>query len=134
MPEPQSDADRALLDAARNAEKQSYAPYTNTTTGAAVRSRDGRIFTGCKIELASFIGSICAEQAAIANAVVNGARDLEALAFYPAAFPCGTCRQWMVEFNPDFVVILERDGAIERHPLSQLLPNSFGPHTLKPTR
>ncbi len=125
-----TEKERELLDRARQACDNAYAPYTKKTTGAAVLTRDGRIFTGCKVELVSFAGSICAEQSAISAAVAAGARDLEAIAIYPAVYPCGVCRQALLEFNSKFSVLIETDKSVRRLALADLLPYSFGPEQL----
>src|SRR5690348_707575 len=89
-----SDADwRELRATAFAALEHAYAPYSRFRVGAAVRSRDGRVYSGCNVENASYPASMCAERVAIATAVADGARDFVALviaadAAEPAP-PCG---------------------------------------------
>jgi cytidine deaminase len=96
---------------------------------------DGEVHTGANVENASYSVTICAERVAAAAAVAAGHRGIEAVAIVgpreePVA-PCGTCRQFLSEFNPSMVVVSE-GGSGERllEPLSALLPEAFGPRDL----
>ncbi|MGO8673374.1 MAG: cytidine deaminase, partial [Capsulimonadaceae bacterium] len=86
-----------LLAAARESRACAYAPYSNFAVGAAVLLSDGEIFRGCNVENASFGLTICAERAAIFNAIAAGRMDIVAIAVVTAASklckPCGACRQ-----------------------------------------
>ena len=119
-----------LLAAARQARNAAYAPYSNFPVGAAVLTADGRIFTGCNIENASFGATICAERVAIFTAVAAGQRRFQALAVIadtpqPVA-PCGLCRQVLAEFSPDCLVIMANlTGHHQVLTLDQLLPFAF---------
>jgi cytidine deaminase len=120
-----------LIAAARQARESAYAPYSGDfKVGAAVLTADGRIFTGCNIENASFGASICAERVAIFAAVAAGRRQLQALAVIadtpqPIA-PCGLCRQVLMEFAPDCQVIMANlHGAYQVLTLDRLLPFAF---------
>jgi cytidine deaminase len=115
-----------LFERARQAQKNAYAPYTKRNSGAAIVTKDGTVFTGATLEIANWT-NICAAHIAVANAVSSGKRDLLALAIYPTSYPCGVCRQIMMEFNPDFIVVFERDGQLQQTTLNEILPNSFGP-------
>ncbi len=133
---------KELIRSAVEARKKAYAPYSNYTVGAAVLTRELRIYTGCNIENASYTPSICAERCAISKAVSEGSRKLRAIAVVGGvrgeesaqlAFPCGVCRQVMREFaDPEeFVVITARSEQDYRcYYLKQLLPESFGPENL----
>ena len=83
----------ALLEVAREAAKQAYAPYSGFRVGSAVRCKDGTIYSGCNVENASYSLSICAERAAIFKAVSEGKRDFTAIAIYVDSDkifpPCG---------------------------------------------
>jgi cytidine deaminase len=122
----------ALVAAARRAMAGAYAPYSGFPVGAAVRSADGRVFTGANVENAAYPATLCAEQVAVPAAIIAGARDLVALAVIGSGpcpcTPCGTCRQILFEFAPDlYVVAANVEGALERYILSQdLLPAGFG--------
>ncbi|MGH7737879.1 MAG: cytidine deaminase [Candidatus Tyrphobacter sp.] len=125
-----------LLDAARAARARAYAPYSNFTVGAAVETDDGEIVTGANVENASYGLSICAERAAIVRAVAQGHRVFRALAVAAPdgvdAAPCGACRQFVAEFDPDMpVTFTGADGAV-RTTLSKLLPLAFTAKSLTP--
>lgn len=124
-----------LIDLAKQAMENAYAPYSGYKVGAALLCADGTVFTGCNIENASFSPTICAERTAFAKAVSEGQRDFVAMAvcggkdgvitgLFP---PCGVCRQVMREFcREDFAVFLaDREGAYQTRTLAQLLPDSF---------
>jgi cytidine deaminase len=119
--------DRELLQYARKAYENAHAPYTKRAFGAAVRAADGSVHIGCSIETVAFTGSYCAEQVAIGHAIASGVRDLTTLALYPADYPCGMCRQVMLEFNDEFELVIEQDQKIRRISLKELLPSSFAP-------
>ena len=124
-------AERELVDAARAARRRAHAPYSRFKVGAAVRARDGRIFAGCNVENASLGACICAERAALVQAVAAGMRpgQLSAVAVYaeddPPSAPCGMCLQFLVEFARDADVLLGNSRGAERWRLSALLPRPF---------
>jgi cytidine deaminase len=106
-----------------------YAPYSNFLVGAALLMDDGAVIGGCNVENASYGVSLCAERVAMGNAVASGRiRPLAiAVAGNGASFcpPCGACRQFLAEFNPDMDVILARQGRLITMPLGSLLPYRF---------
>lgn len=119
-----------LLAHARAVQPHAYAPASRFRVGAAVQSRDGRVFVGCNVENASYGLTICAERAAVCAAVAAGARDLVAVAIVTdlaqPARPCGACRQVLAEFGPGMAVVLGGSGgAVERTSLDRLLPEPF---------
>lgn len=122
--------DQELFALAVRARECAYAPYSGYAVGAALLTKDGKVYEGVNIENASFGATNCAERTAIFSAVANGEREFEAIAVaggrkgeQPSdCTPCGICRQVLAEFcPPDFKVIL-LDGA---HRLDELLPMSF---------
>ncbi len=120
-----------LLEIAREAMTKAYAPYSGFRVGAALLARDGRVFTGCNIENASYGLTNCAERTAIFKAVSEGVRELAAIAVVVDrdtwALPCGACRQVMAEFAPDLTLYLAGPGGQSRTvKLAELLPMSFG--------
>jgi cytidine deaminase len=125
-----------LLDAARLAASTAYAPYSRFVVGAAVRSSDGRLFTGGNVENASFGLTICAERVAVGTAVAAGIRSIVAVGVYtptpePTA-PCGACRQVLNEFGPGMQVSSGCDSdSVLVASLADLLPASFGPDNLQ---
>lgn len=121
--------DEKLLQAALAARVQAYAPYSEFAVGAAVLTADGRIFSGCNIENASYGLSCCAERCAIFNAVAAGQRQIAALCVVadtplPVA-PCGACRQVMAEFKIPKIILANTKGDIKCCTLAELLPYSF---------
>jgi cytidine deaminase len=120
-----TDADGQLLQRADEVAKHAYAPYSNFFVGAALRTRDGRIFDGVNVENAAYPLGICAEKAALAKAVSEGVKpgDVEALAV--TASPCGGCRQWFHEFGLDRVIYRRADGEATVTTPAELLPDTF---------
>jgi cytidine deaminase len=120
-----TDADRELLERADAVAARAYAPYSQFFVGAAVRTRDGRMFEGVNVENAAYPLGICAEKTALGKAVSDGVRpgDLEVLAV--TASPCGGCRQWFHEFRVDRVVYRRANGEIAVVTPAELLPDSF---------
>jgi cytidine deaminase len=119
-----------LLQAAREARENSYAPHSRFRVGAAVRSSSGKIFGGCNIESDSYGLGACAERVAVLKAVSEGDRHLKAVAVVTDArtptSPCGACRQILWEFCGDIEVILATtDGDVEVHRLASLFPRPF---------
>ncbi len=118
-----------LVEAARRAQQQAYAPYSNFRVGAAVLGDDGRVFPGCNVENGSFGLTVCAERNAVAAAVVAGARPVAVAVVAPVAAttPCGACRQVLSEFAAEMPVILAVEEGDERQveKLDLLLPGAF---------
>ncbi|MBP5320055.1 MAG: cytidine deaminase [Kiritimatiellae bacterium] len=127
---------QALVQAAVEAAGRAYCPYSHFQVGAAVVGDDGKLYTGCNIENASYGLTNCAERTAIFKAVSAGCRAIRALAVAGGtpdqpATPCGACRQVMAEFGKaDLPVsITDRDGKTVRTlPLGELLPLAFSLH------
>lgn len=126
-----SPEDQALVQAARAARQYAYAPYSDYPVGAAVRTADGRVFTGCNVENASYGLSICAERVAVFNAIAAGAREIAAVAVCTpdGGTPCGACRQVLTEFasKPEncTVWVVKPDELLARYTLTELLPYRF---------
>ena len=123
--------DRNLIEKASNAMANSYSPYSRFKSGAAVECADGTVFTGSNIENAAFGSTICAETVAVATAVSAGRRSFKRIAIITEGnaycFPCGSCRQLLVEFAPELEVLCARsDGRYVSYPLTTLLPMAFG--------
>jgi cytidine deaminase len=122
---------RELLRTARLARAHAYAPYSRFCVGAAVLCGDGRIVPGCNVENSSFGLTVCAERVAIGAAIAQGATDFLAIAIAasPPAMPCGACRQTLVEFNPDMIVLIagpdDDSGETREMRAADLLPDSF---------
>jgi cytidine deaminase len=120
-----SAADRKLYDEAANIAARAYAPYSRFLVGAAVRTRDGRVFLGVNVENAAYPLGICAEKSALAAAITAGCGPgrLEAIAI--TASPCGGCRQWLHELGLERVVYARAGGEVVVATPTDLLPDTF---------
>ncbi|MCK9330114.1 MAG: cytidine deaminase [Candidatus Cloacimonetes bacterium] len=118
-----------LLEIAKKASNNAYAPYSLFKIGAALLTESGEIFTGCNIENASFSLTICAERVAIFKAISNNNLKFSALAIYvqsDKAFPpCGACRQVINEFSKDLNIIYGNNKQTIITNINKLLPDSF---------
>jgi cytidine deaminase len=119
-----------LVAAARRARERAHAPFSRFHVGAAVEDADGRIYTGCNIENATYGLTVCAERVAIFKAVSEGARRLRRIAIVADTEaltpPCGACRQIIWEFCGDAEVILANlRGDTETLRMRDLLPRPF---------
>lgn len=122
--------DKELLKLARQAYRNSYAPYSRTKVGSALLCSNGKIFTGCNVENVSYGLTMCAERVAVYNAVASGQKDFVKIAITSNQkrefSPCGACRQVLSEFSPDITVIWQDgEGRIRSKGLTQLLPYAF---------
>lgn len=134
---------REMIEQAMLARKKAYAPYSGFQVGAALLTRDLRIFAGCNVENAAYGSTICAERCAMVKAVsegnlkwkgivVLGGKEDEAISTY--AYPCGSCLQVMQEFvTPSnfFVIIAKGIDDYKVLSLEELLPYGFGGENLK---
>ena len=125
---------QSLIDLANSARKNSYAPYSNYRVGAALQTKNGRIFTGVNVENAAYPHTICAERVAIFKAVSEGERDFDVMAVVTdnGGSPCGGCRQVMAEFGLDTVVLIANGkGEVQKEvTVKELLPEAFTPEKL----
>lgn len=122
--------DKELIKLAKQAYKNSYAPYSRVKVGAAILCSNGRIFTGCNIENASYGLTMCAERSAVYNAIVAGQKEFSKIAIISNQkrefSPCGACRQVLAEFAPSLEVIWQdKKGKTKSKKLNQLLPSPF---------
>lgn len=124
-------ADTKLIDLAIEASEKAYVPYSHFPVGAVLVAADGRIFTGCNIENASYSLTNCGERTAIFKAVSEGVTDFKELIVYGQTekpiLPCGACRQVMVEFfKKDLpVTLVAKDKSTVEMTVGELLPYSF---------
>jgi cytidine deaminase len=121
---------QVLARGAVEARERAYAPYSNFRVGAALLTADGRVFQGCNVENASYGLTICAERTAVVSAVAAGVKEFAAIAVAAdqarTLSPCGACRQFLVEFNPDMTVVLVgADGELTVTTAGELLPMRF---------
>lgn len=124
-----------LIKTALEAKEMAYVPYSGFRVGAAVLTEEGKIYTGCNIESASYTPTNCAERTAIFKAVSEGYKKFEAIAITgdtEYTFPCGVCRQVMREFSKDLkIYIVKNENEYKEFSLKELLPYSFGPEDLQ---
>lgn len=125
-----------LVRVAREAKQKAYAPYSRYTVGAALRTKDGSIFSGCNIEFVIYSNTIHAEQLALSTAVQEGHREFDAIAIsttgMDGAPPCGLCRQSLAEFCDESLLVLADNGdSVEEYTLGQLLPHGMKPSSLE---
>jgi cytidine deaminase len=129
--------DRDLLAAAAAARKAAYAPYSNYSVGAALRTKSGKTYSGANIENAAYPTSICAERVAVFKAVFEGEREFEAIAVVTrdGGSPCGSCRQVLAEFGLDTKVLIanEKGEVVSDTTVGDLLPGAFQPSNLNKT-
>jgi cytidine deaminase len=121
---------QALMAEAVRARKHAYAPYSRFPVGAALLTKDGRVYLGCNVENASYGLAICAERNAVWKAVSDGVTEFAAIAVTArdgrGAPPCGSCRQVLHEFAPHaWVYWRDARGRILKRRLAGLLPDAF---------
>jgi cytidine deaminase len=120
-----------LLNAACQARDRAYAPYSKFRVGAALLADDGRIYSGCNVENASYGLTICAERSAVCAMVAAGAAKIREILVIgdcePVLPPCGACRQVIAEFATaqTMVHMCSRTGAAETVAFGDLLPHQF---------
>ena len=122
-----------LLEFAKQAAQNAYAPYSNFRVGACILYESGNYYCGCNVENASYGLSLCAERNAISTAITNGenSRLLKAAVYSPDSklcTPCGACRQWLVEFESgqNIEIILEGENSdVVSYSINELLPHYF---------
>jgi len=119
-----------LISKAREALQFAYAPYSNFRVGTAVITNTEKIYTGSNIECASYSLTICAERVAYAKAISDGENNFKAIAIAndknEISFPCGACRQFMMEFNSDVKIILAKSLKVYKiYELKDLFPENF---------
>lgn len=134
-----------LIERALQSRELSYSPYSDYRVGAALLTKEGSVYTGCNIENAAYTPTNCAERTAFFKAVSEGRKAFRAIAVAggpagPAgepvaqyAYPCGVCRQVMMEFcEPDVfeVIVAKSKTEYQIKKLSELLPDGFGPENL----
>jgi cytidine deaminase len=119
-----------LIEIAKKARLHSVAPFSNFLVGAAARTADGKVYTGCNVESASYGLTVCGERVAIWKALSEGERDFTELAIVADTEsltpPCGTCRQIIWEFCKNATIILANlQGETQQCSIKELLPRAF---------
>ena len=128
----------SLIETAKRAREQAVAPFSNFQVGAAVKTADGRVYTGCNVESASYGLTVCAERVAIWKALSEGERQFTEMAVVADTEtltpPCGTCRQIIWEFARGArIVFANLEGKSEEFHIADLLPRAFDARFLKKT-
>ncbi len=127
----------ALIQAAFAARLNSYAPYSNFKVGAALLAKNGKVYLGCNVENAAYSPTNCAERTAVFAAISDGIKEFQAIAIvggkeetedFADCFPCGVCRQVLMEFcQADFSIIVAKSNTdYQVYTLAELLPHGFG--------
>ena len=122
---------RKLIEKARKAREFAYAPYSGVQVGAALLAKDGKIFTGCNVEVSNYSATVCAERTAVVKAVSQGVTEFIAVAVIAdreaPCSPCGQCRQTLNQFAPEMEVIMAttQSDEVEIMSISELLPRAF---------
>ena len=121
--------DEALIQAARLVAQNAYVPYSEFRVGAVLVGADGNTYSGANVENSAYPSTVCAEAAAIAGAVSSGVRKIDTIAVAcidadEPGYPCGNCRQMMVEFGVERVLVDGPDGYLV-HTLDELIPYGF---------
>lgn len=122
---------KKLENAAKKVMKHAHAPYSNFHVGAAILLANGKIFSGCNVENASYGLSNCAERTAIFSAVAQSGPKIEIQAVAVAndhgvaCSPCGACRQVIYEFGPDATIFFQGAHGPKQAHITELLPEGF---------
>ena len=130
--------DQKLVQAAMEAKEHAYVPYSHFRVGAALLTKEGKVYQGCNIENAGYTPTNCAERTAFFKAIYEGERHFEAIAVNGDAddylYPCGVCRQVMAEFcDPKTfrILVSNKNGDYREFTLNELLPGAFTPEELE---
>ncbi len=117
----------ALYNEAKEASKNAYCPYSGFSVGACVLTTTGETYSGANVENTAYEVTH-AERAAISKSIANGHKNIKAIAIYgnvESVPPCGSCRQLIIEFGNNIIVIFKYKGEILQKSISELLPYSF---------
>jgi len=123
---------KELINLALKARENSYSPYSNYKVGAALLTKQGKVFLGTNVENCGYSPCNCAERSAFFSAISNGEREFEAIAIVGSssniAYPCGVCRQVIVELAPNIKIICAKnENEFEELTIFDLLPHAFTP-------
>lgn len=126
-----------LLEYAKEAMNNAYAPYSKFKVGAALLTEDDRIYTGCNIENSSYGAAMCAERTAIYKAVSDGNHNFKKIAIAASseeyAYPCGLCRQVMSEFfhGNEKIILWDKNKGVTEIEFCSIMPYPFNKDCLK---
>ncbi len=123
-----------LVEAASQARRWAYAPYSHYAVGAALLTESGKVYDGVNVENAAYPTTMCAERVAVFKAVSEGERRFTAIAVVTSngGTPCGSCRQVLAEFGVDTLVVIADDAGriVQEATVADLLPGAFLPGDL----
>ena len=125
-----------VMEESKIAREKAYVPYSKFKVGAALVTKEGKVYHGCNIENASYSMTNCAERTAMFKAVSEGDRDFQSLAVVAdtegPVSPCGACRQVIAEFcKPNMpVYLINLKGDVQETTVAELLPGAFSPEDL----
>ena len=123
-----------LLEEAKKVSQNSYSPYSNFPVGACVLYENGKKYSGCNVENASYGLALCAERNAISSAIAQGEKSkIKAIAIYSPkqkkCMPCGACRQWLSEFSSvdckTEIVLEDENNKVLVLSLAEIFPYDF---------
>ncbi len=118
-----------MIEVARKVSKRAYAPYSGYKVGAALKTKSGKIFSGCNVENASYGLTNCAERTAVFKAISEGENEFVEIVIFTDSdklpTPCGACRQVLAEFSSDLKVKMISRKEEKHSFISVLLPLSF---------
>lgn len=119
-----------LIKAAKEALKNSYSPHSGFKVGSAILTKKGKIFKGTNVEFDALTLTVCAERAALFNGITDGSRDFKSIAIATSSsefiYPCGLCRQALVEFNPQLeVILITKNNKTKTFILKDIIPEYF---------
>lgn len=122
-----------LIEKAKEAREYSCSTISKFKVGAALLTKEGKVFLGCNIEDPSGIGvnNVCAERCAVVKALSEGYKEFEKIAVVGGTeelvfcTPCGICRQYLNSFSPNIKIICLDNDKIKEYNLNELLPHSF---------
>ncbi|HXG59685.1 MAG TPA: cytidine deaminase [Thermoanaerobaculia bacterium] len=122
--------DQTLISEALRARENAVAPFSKFKVGAALRTKDGKIYRGCNVENCTYGLTVCAERVALLSALAAGERTFDAIAVSSQsddpATPCGPCRQLLWEYCGDIeIALVNLEGKRIDYRLSQLFPHPF---------
>lgn len=124
--------EKILVKKALEARENAYCPYSNFKVGAAALFEDGKIYTGCNVENASYGATNCAERTAIFSGIAEGNRVLKAIAIVgditTYTYPCGVCRQVIGEFiekNDSKIMLVKNENDYLVKTFEEIMPGAF---------
>lgn len=121
---------KKLIKAAKEVLKNSYSPHSGFRVGSAISGKSGRIYKGTNVEFDALSLTVCAERAALFTGIAGGDRKFTAAAIATSSnefiYPCGLCRQALIEFNPDMeIILITKNNKIKSFILKEIIPNYF---------